>query len=88
MTWKLFFTLLIMMLTISTAMAEIDPKFVDFAKKECDFYNPEKSIGQKLNCMEDYINCTTVGAGFTDWKKLSKKCLAEAKKRAEEEDEQ
>ena len=67
--------LIVLLLIGSSAHAAIDRKFIVHIENKCQWINEKIPFDIRMNCVTDYLNCTTVGAGETDWSKLDDKCL-------------
>lgn len=72
---KLFFTLFVLSLSVSIAMAKSDPQLVKFITQNCQFSNMNISDDDKMDCATDIINCAIVGSGETDLTKVTLSCL-------------
>ncbi len=76
MKMRLFWTVLMISVTVSVAFArEADPKALKFIEKMCDLKNPNISLDDKMDCVTDYNNCIIVGAGETDLSKADDSCV-------------
>jgi hypothetical protein len=77
---RLFFTFLVLSLSLSVAMAKTHPKVTEFALKHCNheiFPNED----DRIDCVTDIVNCVIVDGGETDLTKLNSSCILKASKR-------